>query len=195
MKSVWAKDAKRRNHTTSIHKHTRKFKLSNYVKLEILRFDIWRTIIFVNLNENLDDWFRNSAQKKKKKNQKTENFKIQLCRCWGHNNITGQSNISGKDQDKPNRISDWASLHACSTLDQHFHWFLLSLKEAPNVSNKPPIQCNINQNNVTLVKQFKILNFPENREINNQFHLDFFTKQSPTCIMYIYIYIYIYEWY
>ena len=81
--------------------------ISNYVKLEILRFDIWRTIIFVNLNENLDDWFRNSAQKeKKKKNQKTENFEIQLCRCWGHNNITGQSNISGKDQDKPNRISD-----------------------------------------------------------------------------------------
>ena len=79
-------------------------------------------------------------------------------------------------------------MHAWSTLDQHFHWFLLSLKEAPNVSNKPPIQCNINQNNVTLVKQFKILNFPENREINNQFHLDFFTKQSPTCIMYIYIY-------
>ena len=70
MKSVWAKDAKRRNHTTSIHKHTRKFKLINYVKLEILRFDIWRTIIFVNLNENLDDWFRNSAQKKKKKIRK-----------------------------------------------------------------------------------------------------------------------------
>ena len=70
MKSVWAKDAKRRNHTTSIHKHTRKFKLSNYVKLEILRFDIWRTIIFVNLNENLDDWFRNSAKKKKKKIRK-----------------------------------------------------------------------------------------------------------------------------
>ena len=96
MKSVWAKDAKRRNHTTSIHKHTRKFKLSNYVKLEILRFDIWRTIIFVNLNENLDDWFRISA---KKKNQKTENFEIQLYRCWGHNNITGQSNISRNDQD------------------------------------------------------------------------------------------------
>ena len=41
-----------------------------------------------------------------KKNQKTENFKIQLYRCWGYNNITGQSNISSKDQDKPNRISD-----------------------------------------------------------------------------------------
>ena len=146
-----------------------------------MRFDIWRTIIFVNLNENLDDWFRISA---KKKNQKTEKFEIQLYRCWGNNNITGQSNISGKDQDKPNRISDWASLHACSTLDQHFHWFLLSLKEAPNVSNKPPIQCNINQNNVTLVKQFKILNFPKNRQINNQFHLDFFTKQAQlaSCI-------------
>ena len=87
---------------TSIHKLTRKFKLSNYLKLEILRFDIWRTIIFVNLNENLDDWFRNSA---KKKNQKIENFEIQLYRCWGYNNITSQSNISSKDQDKPNRIS------------------------------------------------------------------------------------------
>ena len=53
---------------TSIHKLTRKFKLSNYIKLEILRFDIWRTIIFVNLNENLDDWFRNSAKKKKSEN-------------------------------------------------------------------------------------------------------------------------------
>ena len=56
MKSIWAKDAKRRDQKmTSIHKLTRKFKLSNYVKLEILRSDIWRTIIFVNLNENLDD--------------------------------------------------------------------------------------------------------------------------------------------
>ena len=75
-------------------------------------------------------------------------------------------------------------MHACSTLAQHFHWFLLSLKEAPNVSNKPPIQCNINQNNVTLVKQFKILNFPKNRQANNQFHLDFFTKQAQlaSCI-------------
>ena len=64
MKSVWAKDAKWRNQKmTSIHKHTRKFKLSNYVKLEILRFDIWRTIFFVNLNEHLDDWFRNPAKK------------------------------------------------------------------------------------------------------------------------------------
>ena len=68
MKSIWAKDAKRRDQKmTSIHKLTRKFKLSNYVKLEILRFDIWRTIIFVNLNENLDDWFRNSAKKKIRK--------------------------------------------------------------------------------------------------------------------------------
>ena len=56
MKSIWAKDAKRRDQKmASIHKLTRKFKLSNYVKLEILRSDIWRTIIFVNLNENLDD--------------------------------------------------------------------------------------------------------------------------------------------
>ena len=59
---------------TSIHKLTRKFKLSNYVKLEILRFDIWRTIIFVNLNENLDDWFRNSAKKKKIKKLKISRF-------------------------------------------------------------------------------------------------------------------------
>lgn len=120
----------------------------------------------------------------KKRNQKTENFEIQLYRCWGYNNITGQSNNSSKDQDKPNRISDWASMHACSTLDQHFHWFLLFLKEAANVSNNPPKQSNINQNNVTLVKQFKILNFPKNRQINNQFHLDFFTKQAQlaSCI-------------
>ena len=59
---------------TSIHKLTRKFKLSNYVKLEILRFDIWRTIIFVNLNENLDDWFRNSAKKKKIRKLKISRF-------------------------------------------------------------------------------------------------------------------------
>ena len=72
MKSIWAKDAKRRDQKmTSIHKLTRKFKLSNYVKLEILRSDIWRTIIFVNLNENLDDWFKNSAKKK------SENWKFQ----------------------------------------------------------------------------------------------------------------------
>ena len=74
-----------------------------------MRFDIWRLIIFVNLNENLDDWFRNSEknekknEKKKKKEKrkklKTKNFKIQLYRCWGHNNITGQSNISSNDQD------------------------------------------------------------------------------------------------
>ena len=69
-----------------------------------MRFDIWRSIIFVNLNENLDDWFRNSEKKKKRKKkkekekkQKTENFEIQLYRCWGHNNITGQSNISSND--------------------------------------------------------------------------------------------------
>ena len=71
MKSIWAKDAKRRDQKmTSIHKLTRKFKLSNYVKLEILRSDIWRTIIFVNLNENLDDLFKNSAKKK------SENWKF-----------------------------------------------------------------------------------------------------------------------
>ena len=75
MKSIWAKDAKRRDQKmTSIHKLTRKFKLSNYVKLEILRFDIWRTIIFVNLNENLDDWFRNSAKKKKIRKLKISRF-------------------------------------------------------------------------------------------------------------------------
>ena len=32
-----------------------------------MRFDIWRLIIFVNLNENLDDWFRNSEKNEKKK--------------------------------------------------------------------------------------------------------------------------------
>ena len=38
-------------------------------------------------------------KKKKKKKQTTENFEIQLYQCWGHNIITGQSNISSNDQD------------------------------------------------------------------------------------------------
>ena len=42
---------------------------------------------------------KKEKKKKEKKKLKTENFEIQLYRWWGHNNITGQSNISSNDQD------------------------------------------------------------------------------------------------
>ena len=42
---------------------------------------------------------KKEKKRKRKKKLKTENFEIQLYQCWGHNNITGQSNISSNDQD------------------------------------------------------------------------------------------------
>ena len=63
MISIWAKDTIMRKPKNN--KYPQAYKqilIKQSYKIENLGFIIWRTFIFVNLNENLDDCFRNSAK-------------------------------------------------------------------------------------------------------------------------------------